>query len=216
MNEPKDTEAAETGQTESIEAVDPAAICSPVRDDIFGWFGDAAQTEPEHDPGPDAPCPICGHSVGRHSVDNPIKTISLMVEDPAKRRNSFFFRAHKRCWEMVSDHERSMVESALIDHIVDADKMVAPEHHFRDAAKMVGLLRPDSADHGSCAAAFCYASSIRRWNFETRGGEIWVCEGDHEKSESCITNSREVFACEAIEIIERLRSESLETIQHNT
>jgi hypothetical protein len=61
-------------------------------------------------------------------------------------------------------------------------------------------------------AAFCYASSIRRWNFETRGGEIWVCEGDHEKSESCITNSREVFACEAIEIIERLRSESLETI----
>ena len=31
MNEPKDPEAAETAQTESIKAVDPAAICS--RDD---------------------------------------------------------------------------------------------------------------------------------------------------------------------------------------
>lgn len=137
MNEPQDPEAAETVQTESIKAVDPAAICSPVRADVFGWFGDAAQTEPEHDPGFDALCPICIHPVGRHSEDNPIKTISLMVEDPSKRRNSFFFRAHKRCWEMVSDHERRMVESSLIDHIVDADKMVAPEHHFRQAAQMV-------------------------------------------------------------------------------
>jgi hypothetical protein len=142
MNEPKDPVAAETVQTTNDQAVDPAAICSPARVDVFGWFGDAAQTEPEHDPGPDAPCPICGHSVGRHSLDNPIKTISLMVEDPAKRRNSFFFRAHKRCWEMVSDHERSMVESSLIDHIVDADKMVAPEHHFRDAAQMVPRFLP--------------------------------------------------------------------------
>lgn len=102
----------------------PAPICSTVRTDVFGWFGDASQTEPEHDPGFDAPCPICIHAVGRHSVDSPIKTISLMVEDPAKRRNSFFFRVHKRCWEMVSNHERNMVESSLIDHIVDADKMV--------------------------------------------------------------------------------------------
>jgi hypothetical protein len=122
MNEPKDPEAAETVETTNDQAVDLAAICSPVRDDIFGWFGDAAQTEPEHDPGFDAPCPICIHPVGRHSVDNPIKTISLMVEDPAQRRNSFFFRAHKRCWEMVSDHERSMVESSLIDHVVEADE----------------------------------------------------------------------------------------------
>jgi hypothetical protein len=62
----------------------------------------------------------------------------------------------------------------------------------------------------------CYASSIRRWNFEPRGGEIWVCEGDHEKCESCITNSREVFAAEAIEIIEKLRRETLKLIQHNS
>lgn len=53
------------------------------------------------------------------------------------------------------------------------------------------------------------------WNFETRGGEIWVCEGDHDKSESCSTNSREVFAAEAIEIIEKLRRETLKFILHN-
>lgn len=60
-----------------------------------------------------------------------------------------------------------------------------------------------------------YAPSIRRWNFTNRGGEIWVCEGDHEKCKSCTTHSREVFAAEAIKIIEDLRSENLRLSLHN-
>ena len=35
MNKPKDPEAAETIQTESIEAVDPAAICSASREKLL-------------------------------------------------------------------------------------------------------------------------------------------------------------------------------------
>lgn len=190
MEKTQDPEAAETDQTESIKAVDPAAICSPVRDDIFGWFGDAAQTEPEHDPGPDAPCPICVHSVGRHSLDNPIKTISLMVEDPAKRQNSFFFRAHKRCWEMVSDHDRSIVESALVDHIVDADKMVAPEHHFRDAAKMVGLLRPDSE-------GFWWELRKSGWKFGEAKVMPWE-DGEESVRTLCLTVGGVYMRCDRI------------------
>lgn len=55
----------------------------------------------------------------------------------------------------------------------------------------------------------CYAESIRRWTFETRGGEVWVCEGLHEKCESCEANSREVFAKELVEIIDALRADGL-------
>lgn len=60
-----------------------------------------------------------------------------------------------------------------------------------------------------------YASSIRRWNFSTHGSEIWVCEGDHEKCESCCNHEREVVAAEAVRIIEELRSECLRLSQHN-
>jgi hypothetical protein len=58
-------------------------------------------------------------------------------------------------------------------------------------------------------APFCYAESIRRWTFETRGGEVWVCEGLHEKCELCEANSREVFAKELVEIIDALRADGL-------
>jgi len=51
-----------------------------------------------------------------------------------------------------------------------------------------------------------FAEKIQRWKFETRGSEVWVCEGHHEKYEPCATNSREILAKELVEIIESLRS----------
>ncbi len=60
-----------------------------------------------------------------------------------------------------------------------------------------------------------YAAYIRRWNFSTHGNEIWVCEGEHEKCESCCNNEREVMAAEAVRIIESLRAEVLRLSQHN-
>ena len=75
---------------------------------IFGFFNDAMQTSPTFDPGLSAPCPICLRPVGTE----PVKTISLMGE---KSNRSYFFRAHKRCWEYATEDQRNQIEGSLID-----------------------------------------------------------------------------------------------------
>ncbi len=45
----------------------------------------------------------------------------------------------------------------------------------------------------------------RKWNFQNRGGEIWVCKDEHEKGQPC--EHHELFSGEVIQIIERLRSD---------
>lgn len=44
----------------------------------------------------------------------------------------------------------------------------------------------------------------RRWTFENRGGEIWVCKGDHKKCSPC--DFEELSAAATIKLIEELRS----------
>jgi hypothetical protein len=77
----------------------------------IGWFADTGQT-PEHDPKEYGLCPVCSRQVGRHSAENPLKTISIMkVEDS----RSFFFRTHKLCWESIDQDEQNAIESSIID-----------------------------------------------------------------------------------------------------
>ena len=76
---------------------------------IFGYFDSAEQSEPAYDPGLETLCPCCLSPVGDGSG---ITTISLLAEEDVR---SFFFRAHKGCWQRASDEEKSVIESSLID-----------------------------------------------------------------------------------------------------
>lgn len=76
--------------------------------DIFGWFSEANAKYPERDPGLSAPCPLCGRAVR----DKPIKTISVM---PLGGSCSYFYRAHKDCYESAAAETITEIESAIID-----------------------------------------------------------------------------------------------------
>lgn len=78
---------------------------------MFGWYDDAEQIIPRHEPGFDVPCPHCRVRVGRHA-ERPIKTISL--HRPGDPR-SYFYRAHKDCHERASDDAIRDIESVVID-----------------------------------------------------------------------------------------------------
>jgi len=77
---------------------------------IYGYFTDAAQIVPAHDPGLDVLCPICGKPLNADDV----RTISLMV--PGDNR-SYFYRVHRSCHEPMSEGERCKVDGLLIDSI---------------------------------------------------------------------------------------------------
>ena len=79
--------------------------------DIFGWFDSPDQTVPAHDPGLITICPVCAEELGR-----PIKTISLVTVDTGSDR-SYVFRAHKQCWDGISEHERGEIEGSLVDAV---------------------------------------------------------------------------------------------------
>ena len=81
-----------------------------IRPDVFGWFDDAGNT-PVHDPGMAAKCPACGEVLAR-----PVRTISLM---PAGVDRSYFFRAHKGCWDALPPEDQSAIESSLIDAAIE-------------------------------------------------------------------------------------------------
>ncbi len=69
-------------------------------------------------------------------MNNPLKTISLAVEDPKLRNRSYFFRAHKNCWGMATPYERNLIESAVIDRSHDAaSEMTAHILAMEDADK---------------------------------------------------------------------------------
>ena len=79
----------------------------------FGWYDRADQTEPTHEPGPDAPCPFCGVRVGRHA-ERPICTMSIMGMD---RKRSYFYRAHKDCYKAAAPETVIDIESVAIDGV---------------------------------------------------------------------------------------------------
>ena len=75
--------------------------------DIFGFFDKSDQVKPAFDPGLDVPCPFC---LG--TLERPLKTISLMLPGDAR---SFFYRAHKACYDDATPEATSQIESAQID-----------------------------------------------------------------------------------------------------
>ena len=87
-----------------------------MRMDIFGYYDNPEDSTPTHDPGSNGLCPVCCWPVGKHEpTTNPLKTISLAAYDKKHRNRSFFVRAHKNCWERISEQERISIESSVID-----------------------------------------------------------------------------------------------------
>lgn len=75
---------------------------------VVGWFDDVSAT-PAFDPGLGIPCPVCDELLSAY----PRTTISLMPW-PDKGR-SYFFRAHKSCWENCSVAQQTEIEGQIID-----------------------------------------------------------------------------------------------------
>ena len=72
-----------------------------------GHFESPYQDQPSHDPGMRAKCPVC-----HEPLSDPVKTISVMSIDGER---SYFFRAHKMCWEGVGSEQRDIIEGSVID-----------------------------------------------------------------------------------------------------
>ena len=66
---------------------------------IYGWFDDASQTKPTHDPPHDAPCLFCGKAIEPTDV----RTHCLMYEKGYAKR-SYFYRTHRTCAETDPTH----------------------------------------------------------------------------------------------------------------
>ena len=142
-----------------------------IREDVFGWFVSPEQETPAHDPGPDGICPQCTHPVGRHSIDNPIKTISLAVEDKEYRTRSYFFRAHKNCWDRATPHDQSMIESSVIDTHMDC-LAVRPECRECGTRMDYGQAIPPAMvemDHGQVTEGV--------WDGVAPLVDVWKCGG---------------------------------------
>lgn len=83
----------------------------------FGWVGHfdhPAQVNPFFDPGLDVNCPVCGERLHLR----PRKTISLAPCDDESRvtgGKSYFFRAHKDCWDGLTEKEQATYEAVVID-----------------------------------------------------------------------------------------------------
>lgn len=82
---------------------------------IFGYFDDPSQTEPAFDPGLDVDCPICHTKLSR-----PMKTISVMLDDPnlgGRDSRSYFYRAHKDCYDALAPEQETNLDGAIIDAV---------------------------------------------------------------------------------------------------
>jgi len=80
-----------------------------IREDVFGWFDNPLSETPDHDPGMDGICPVCANK-----LSTPVKTISLI---PIHGDRSYFYRAHKECYESLSSTDIMRLDSSLIDLI---------------------------------------------------------------------------------------------------
>ena len=82
-----------------------------VKGKIFGYFDSPENKAPAFDPGLRVPCPFCLHLLDKSAL----KTISLM---PVGGSRSYFYRAHKGCYEQASSDDILNLESSLIDTVV--------------------------------------------------------------------------------------------------
>lgn len=77
---------------------------------IYGYFSAIEQDKPAFDPGLDVNCPFCNKGLSM-----PIKTISFA---PIIDKNlSYFYRAHKNCYETAKPEQIQAIESLCIDDL---------------------------------------------------------------------------------------------------
>jgi len=67
--------------------------------EIYGWFDDATQREPSHNPRVDAICLFCGIAITPQDV----RTHSLMYAGQYAAR-SYFYRTHRTCADADPTH----------------------------------------------------------------------------------------------------------------
>ncbi len=88
-------------------------MCDNERDmnsNIFGYFDAPGQETPAFDPGTNAPCPFCTAAVGD---GRRVVTISLRPDG----NRSYFYRAHKDCYEQADPDEITNIESIAVDEL---------------------------------------------------------------------------------------------------
>lgn len=79
---------------------------------FYGWFDDAAQTEPTYKPPLGSPCPFCGMPVDDESD---MRTHSLMYQTNEYAKRSYFYRTHRTCAE--TDPTHCAKDSFILDMI---------------------------------------------------------------------------------------------------
>lgn len=63
-----------------------------------GWYSDARQKTPAHDPGINVPCPHCGDTL----TEEDVRTYSVMAHVGVR---SVFYRVHRTCDDKASEAE---------------------------------------------------------------------------------------------------------------
>lgn len=76
---------------------------------VVGYFDAPGTDVPAYDPGLDVQCLVCWKPLR----DKPRVTVSLMWKDWHDR--SYFFRAHKLCWEGISPAEQQKYEESVLE-----------------------------------------------------------------------------------------------------
>lgn len=79
---------------------------------IYGYYDSPTQTEPVYDPGLNVDCPACGQP-----LNLPVTTISLALYDRQNGDRSYFYRAHKQCYDALDERQRGALDGLLIDAI---------------------------------------------------------------------------------------------------
>ena len=82
-----------------------------------GWFEGTSPT-PAYDPPLDAPCVVCGFPQTTPRVTISVAPAPWIEHSP---RLSFYFRAHKSCWESLSHEGQTEIESSVIDRAMGKD-----------------------------------------------------------------------------------------------
>ena len=87
-----------------------ALMISPAASRYLGYFTAPGQVDPVYDPGPDAPCPVCGDCLASRED---VTTISLMWGD--QRVLALFYRCHRRCYHALSREEADALDGRMLD-----------------------------------------------------------------------------------------------------
>lgn len=73
----------------------------------FGYYISRYSEKPDYDPGTDMECLLCNKP-----LSEPMKTISFMRPGSFK---SYFWRAHKDCYENADSDQIGEIEGTIID-----------------------------------------------------------------------------------------------------